>query len=102
MDERKRDSIVAYLRRRIKAPGIKPDDLTPAIASDPGPDPVQHADPDAVSLLRAELVKLLPAVPGRIRLPPTLKGRELLRRFGLFTVASGCGDASASDAFEGY
>lgn len=34
MDERKRDSIVAYLRRRMKEFGIKPDDLASAIARD--------------------------------------------------------------------
>ena len=34
MDERKRDSIVAYLRRRMSEVGIKPDDLAAAIAED--------------------------------------------------------------------
>lgn len=34
MDERKRDSIVAYLRRRMEEFGIKPDDLASAIARD--------------------------------------------------------------------
>ncbi|TDN68864.1 H-NS histone family protein [Paraburkholderia sp. BL10I2N1] len=34
MDERKRDSMVAYLRRRMQEFGIKPADLASAIASD--------------------------------------------------------------------
>ena len=34
MDERKRDSMVAYLRRRMSEVGIKPDDLAAAIAED--------------------------------------------------------------------
>ncbi|MGF6634119.1 DNA-binding protein H-NS [Paraburkholderia sp. MM5496-R1] len=34
MDERKRDSIVAYLRRRMQEFGIKPDDLASALAAE--------------------------------------------------------------------
>ncbi|WP_091996623.1 H-NS histone family protein [Paraburkholderia lycopersici] len=34
MDERKRDSIVAYLRRRMAELGIEPDDLAASIAAD--------------------------------------------------------------------
>ncbi|SEK13642.1 H-NS histone family protein [Paraburkholderia diazotrophica] len=34
MDERKRDSMVAYLRRRMAEFGIEPDDLAAAIARD--------------------------------------------------------------------
>jgi DNA-binding protein H-NS len=34
MDERKRDSMVAYLRRRMQEVGISPEDLASAIASD--------------------------------------------------------------------
>src|SRR5215469_11870693 len=34
MDERKRDSMVAYLRRRMDEVGIEPDDLAAAIAED--------------------------------------------------------------------
>jgi DNA-binding protein H-NS len=34
MDERKRDSIVAYLRRRMQEVGIKPEDLASAILGD--------------------------------------------------------------------
>ncbi|SKD04112.1 H-NS histone family protein [Burkholderia sp. CF099] len=34
MDERKRDSMVAYLRRRMAEVGIEPDDLAAAIAED--------------------------------------------------------------------
>jgi DNA-binding protein H-NS len=34
MDERKRDSMVAYLRRRMKEFGIKPEDLASVLASD--------------------------------------------------------------------
>lgn len=34
MDERKRESIVAYLRRRMDEFGIKPEDLASAIARD--------------------------------------------------------------------
>jgi DNA-binding protein H-NS len=34
MDERKRDSMVAYLRRRMTEFGIEPDDLADAIAQD--------------------------------------------------------------------
>jgi DNA-binding protein H-NS len=34
MDERKRDSMVAYLRRRMSEVGIEPDDLAAAIAED--------------------------------------------------------------------
>jgi DNA-binding protein H-NS len=34
MDERRRDSMVAYLRRRMQEVGIKPEDLASAIASD--------------------------------------------------------------------
>jgi DNA-binding protein H-NS len=33
MDERKRDSIIAYLRHRMEEFGIKPDDLASALAS---------------------------------------------------------------------
>ncbi|HEY1608272.1 MAG TPA: H-NS histone family protein [Paraburkholderia sp.] len=35
MDERKRDSIVTYLRRRMQEFGIRPDDLASAIAGAP-------------------------------------------------------------------
>ncbi|WP_434660736.1 H-NS histone family protein [Paraburkholderia sp. A3BS-1L] len=34
MDERKRESIVAYLRRRMDEFGIKPDDVAASIAAD--------------------------------------------------------------------
>ncbi|CAB3801557.1 hypothetical protein LMG28688_05378 [Paraburkholderia caffeinitolerans] len=34
MDERKRDSIVAYLRRRMAELGIEPDDIAASIAAD--------------------------------------------------------------------
>ncbi|MBC8752437.1 DNA-binding protein H-NS [Paraburkholderia sp. WC7.3g] len=34
MDERKRDSMIAYLRRRMEEFGIEPDDLALALASD--------------------------------------------------------------------
>ncbi|WP_233848014.1 H-NS family nucleoid-associated regulatory protein [Paraburkholderia sp. HD33-4] len=34
MDERKRDSIVAYLRRRMAELGIEPDDVAASIAAD--------------------------------------------------------------------
>jgi DNA-binding protein H-NS len=34
MDERKRDSMIAYLRHRMDEYGIKPEDLASAIASD--------------------------------------------------------------------
>ncbi|MFP3559454.1 H-NS family nucleoid-associated regulatory protein [Paraburkholderia hospita] len=34
MDERKRDSMVAYLRRRMEEYGIKPEDLASILASD--------------------------------------------------------------------
>jgi DNA-binding protein H-NS len=34
MDERKRDSMVTYLRRRMQEVGIRPEDLASAIASD--------------------------------------------------------------------
>ncbi|WP_322061964.1 H-NS histone family protein [Paraburkholderia sp. J63] len=34
MDERKRDSIVAYLRRRMAEFGIEPDDIAASIAAD--------------------------------------------------------------------
>ncbi|CAE6767353.1 hypothetical protein R70006_03781 [Paraburkholderia domus] len=34
MDERKRDSIVAYLRRRMQEVGIRPEDLASAIAGE--------------------------------------------------------------------
>ena len=81
---------------------LSPHEIATLIVVHTTPDQVQHADPDAVSLLRAELVKLLPAVSGRMRLATTLKGRELLRRFGLFTDAGSCGDASASESFDGY
>ncbi|RQM47111.1 H-NS histone family protein [Paraburkholderia bannensis] len=36
MDERKRDSIVAYLRRRMAELGIEPDDVAASIAADQG------------------------------------------------------------------
>ncbi|WP_341318938.1 H-NS histone family protein [Paraburkholderia sp. IMGN_8] len=34
MDERKRDSMIAYLRRRMEEFGIKPEDLASALASE--------------------------------------------------------------------
>ncbi|MCC8397206.1 H-NS histone family protein [Paraburkholderia sp. MMS20-SJTR3] len=34
MDERKRDSMIAYLRHRMEEFGIKPDDLAAALASE--------------------------------------------------------------------
>jgi DNA-binding protein H-NS len=34
MDERKRDSMAAYLRRRMAEPGIEPDDVATSIAVD--------------------------------------------------------------------
>ncbi|OUL97311.1 H-NS histone family protein, partial [Paraburkholderia hospita] len=34
MDERKRDSMIAYLRHRMEEYGIEPDDLASAIAGD--------------------------------------------------------------------
>ncbi|CAN7781772.1 H-NS histone family protein [Paraburkholderia hospita] len=34
MDERKRDSMIAYLRHRMEEHGIEPDDLASAIAGD--------------------------------------------------------------------
>jgi DNA-binding protein H-NS len=34
MDERKRESIVAYLRRRMEEFGIRPDDIATSIAAD--------------------------------------------------------------------
>jgi DNA-binding protein H-NS len=34
MDERKRDSIVAYLRRRMAEYGIEPDDIAASLAAD--------------------------------------------------------------------
>ncbi|MEA3117292.1 MAG: DNA-binding protein [Paraburkholderia sp.] len=39
MDERKRDSMIAYLRHRMEDFGISPDDLASALATEPaGPD----------------------------------------------------------------
>ncbi|WP_144109041.1 H-NS family nucleoid-associated regulatory protein [Paraburkholderia sp. BCC1886] len=35
MDERKRDSIIAYLRHRMEEFGIEPEDLAAVLASDP-------------------------------------------------------------------
>ncbi|TDN58869.1 H-NS histone family protein [Paraburkholderia sp. BL10I2N1] len=35
MDERKRESMIAYLRHRMEEFGIEPDDLAAAIASEP-------------------------------------------------------------------
>lgn len=81
---------------------LSPHEIATLIVVDTAPDQIQHADADAISLLRAELVELLPAVSGRIRLTTTLKGRELLRRLGLFTNASSLTNASDSEAFEGY
>ncbi len=35
MDERKRDSMIAYLRHRMEEFGIKPEDLAAVLASEP-------------------------------------------------------------------
>ena len=49
MDERKRESMIAYLRRRMEEFGISPDDLASALAAAPQVDRYQSANGDSWS-----------------------------------------------------
>jgi len=49
MDERKRESMIAYLRRRMEDFGISPDDLAQALAAAPGVDRYRSANGDSWS-----------------------------------------------------
>ena len=49
MDERKRDSMIAYLRHRMEDFGISPDDLATALAAVPEADRYRSANGDSWS-----------------------------------------------------
>ncbi|MFL9898809.1 H-NS histone family protein [Paraburkholderia fungorum] len=49
MDERKRDSMIAYLRHRMEDVGISPDDLATALAAVPEADRYRSANGDSWS-----------------------------------------------------
>jgi len=49
MDERKRDSMIAYLRHRMEDFGISPDDLASALAATPKVDRYRSANGDSWS-----------------------------------------------------
>lgn len=72
MDERKRDSMIAYLRHRMEEFGIKPEDLAAVLASEPLAQKARRSMRPATSIKpgadRAAItpgtVTISPAVPG--------------------------------------